>query len=92
MFMPDWIVVLLHGVILFGIITIYQMIWAKHSFSQNLFWITAMTSAAIIIQVLQGRYIEGRFDIVDILFYDLAYCLSVYQSLTKTLSKLFINL
>jgi hypothetical protein len=93
-YIPQWILLNLpDGLIMFTVLNIYLSLWAKHTFNQNLFWITALTIIAITIEHLQAWHIiKGRFDILDILFYELAYTISIYLSFSNDLKYFFINL
>ena len=83
----------LHGVFLFALFYIYQIMWAKHSFNQNLFWLTAGTVAAIVTEHLKGlQLIKGSFDMLNIVFYEFAYSGSVYLSFVRNLKQIFIKL
>jgi hypothetical protein len=79
-----------NGFALFAILRLYYLIWDKHSFNQNLFYMTTLTAIAYGTEFLQGVcIIKGSFDVLDILLYQLAFVVSVYHSFATNVENLF---
>jgi hypothetical protein len=79
-----------NGVVLFTILHLYYLIWDKHTFNQNLFYMTTFTAIACVTEYMQGVcIIKGSFDVLGILCYEIAFYVSVYMSLTSNLEKIF---
>jgi hypothetical protein len=80
-FLPRWILYgLSHGLVVFALLNSYQLVWKNPSYGQVLFWITAITAAAIATACGRGLHIA------DILFYELAYTISTYHYFIKNLA------
>jgi hypothetical protein len=80
-----------NGLVLFAILRLYYLIWDKHTFNQNLFYMTTLTAIAYITKFLQGVcIIRGSFDVLDIFFYEIAFSASVYMSLIANIEKIFM--
>ena len=70
-----------NGLILFALLQLYLRIWLKHSYGQKLFWLTTITSSAIMTDYFW-------FDTLHFLFYELAYGISMTCFLIGSIKKI----
>ena len=83
---------LLNGLVLCAIQQLYLLFCSKHSFNQNLLWITAISATAIITEYFQGMGIlKGTFDILDILVYEIAHALAITTAFNAQIKYLFAD-
>jgi hypothetical protein len=78
-----------NGLWLFAVLNLYRLLFKKHSFYQNLFWITSITLLAITTEYLQAFHLlRGTFDILDLFFYECASVVATYLAFEAHLENL----
>ena len=96
----DWLSVLTriihsspNGLLLFATLNLYRHFCPKHSFYQNLLWISLITLLAFTTEYLQAfKILSGVFDVVDLLFYEYASLITMYLAFNTHLRYLCTNL
>jgi hypothetical protein len=76
-----------NGLALYALLYAYQRAWARHTFGQALFWLTTITALAFATEFLQAfQLINGSFDWMDLLCYQIAYMAAAYHYLANNMA------
>lgn len=81
-----------NGLWLFALLNVYRLYYRKHSFYQNLLWLSMITLLAFTTEYLQAFHVvKGTFDLLDLLFYEFACIATTYIAFNTHLDNLFTN-
>ncbi len=91
LFLPEWVRHSMPpGILFFTLLCLYKYLFPKHSFSQNILWLTCLTVLAHCSEYLQYKLLlPGNIDTTRILFYQSAYIIAVALSFKTKRHSLF---
>ncbi len=82
-----------NGLWLFALLNFYMLLFRKHSFYQNLLWLTAITILGFTTEYLQFFHlVYGKFDILDLIFYEFACIATTYLAFVTQLKNLLLDI
>lgn len=76
---------------LFSLLNLYRYFYRKHTFFQNLFWLSLITTLAFTTEYLQA-FTTGSFDPIDLLAYEYASLITMYLTFRTHLNYLYTDL